>query len=314
MALEPITRQEQIIAGKDLKPITRMEMFLKQYGGVSGGGADWNASEGEAGYVKNRTHYEEHISIIDEQTVTTAATDEPGVCVAFLELNGNDHTDSNTFSVVFNGDVYQYEDIVGDIILGNKGIVGNIDTGEPFFINVSADGGILVTPSATTATVAVRKEFMKQLDTKFLRDDVPKYGKVGEVTRIEWDGNTSDLDIFVDNGCAFYKVSDFTVPFLHIASLKAERSDGYVFYEFYEQPYGTMVNGYTAAIVTDAENNNIPSNGLYFRYDQSISMRCLRVEIDTHRDNTALYLSNPSGVKYAITIDDSGTLTATEVT
>ena len=38
MELEPITRQEKIIAGKDLEPITRMEMFLKQYGGGSGGG------------------------------------------------------------------------------------------------------------------------------------------------------------------------------------------------------------------------------------------------------------------------------------
>lgn len=39
MALEPITRQEKIIAGKDLEPVTRMEMFLKQYGGCGGGGA-----------------------------------------------------------------------------------------------------------------------------------------------------------------------------------------------------------------------------------------------------------------------------------
>lgn len=60
MAFEPITRQEQIIAGKDLEPITRMEMFLKQYGGGSGG-ADWNAAEGEAGHVLNRTHYAESI-------------------------------------------------------------------------------------------------------------------------------------------------------------------------------------------------------------------------------------------------------------
>ena len=37
MALEPITRQEKIIAGQDLEPITRMEMFLKQYGGGGGG-------------------------------------------------------------------------------------------------------------------------------------------------------------------------------------------------------------------------------------------------------------------------------------
>lgn len=38
MALEPITRQEKIIAGHDLTPITRMEMFLKQFGGSGGGG------------------------------------------------------------------------------------------------------------------------------------------------------------------------------------------------------------------------------------------------------------------------------------
>lgn len=33
MALEPITRQEKIIAGQDLTPITRLEKFLKNFGG-----------------------------------------------------------------------------------------------------------------------------------------------------------------------------------------------------------------------------------------------------------------------------------------
>ena len=37
MALEPITRKEQIIAGKDLEPITRLEKFLKEYCGSGGG-------------------------------------------------------------------------------------------------------------------------------------------------------------------------------------------------------------------------------------------------------------------------------------
>ena len=37
MALEPITRQEKIIAGQDLTPITRLEMFLKNFGGGGGG-------------------------------------------------------------------------------------------------------------------------------------------------------------------------------------------------------------------------------------------------------------------------------------
>ena len=39
MELEPITRQEKIIAGQDLTPITRMEKFLKQFGGGGGGGS-----------------------------------------------------------------------------------------------------------------------------------------------------------------------------------------------------------------------------------------------------------------------------------
>ena len=38
MELEPITRKEKIIAGQDLTPITRMEMFLKEYGGSGGSG------------------------------------------------------------------------------------------------------------------------------------------------------------------------------------------------------------------------------------------------------------------------------------
>ena len=43
MALEPITRQEKIIAGQDLTPITRLEMFLKQFGGGGGGGGSADA-------------------------------------------------------------------------------------------------------------------------------------------------------------------------------------------------------------------------------------------------------------------------------
>lgn len=61
MALEPITRQEKIIAGQDLTPITRMEKFLKNFGGGGGGGVqpDWNQNDDTAAdYVKNRPFYE----------------------------------------------------------------------------------------------------------------------------------------------------------------------------------------------------------------------------------------------------------------
>lgn len=38
------------------------------------------------------------------------------------------------------------------------------------------------------------------------------------------------------------------------------------------------------------------------------------VEVKTREANAVLYLVNPLGVQYAITIDDNGTITATEVT
>ena len=66
MALEPITRQEQIIAGKDLEPITRLEKFLKQYGG-SGGGV---SPEEVVAIVK-----EQFPQIKEQLTVTFSTTD-----------------------------------------------------------------------------------------------------------------------------------------------------------------------------------------------------------------------------------------------
>ena len=64
MALEPITRQEKIIAGQDLTPITRLEKFLKEYGG-SGGGV---SPEEVAAIVK------EQFPQIKEQFVVTFST------------------------------------------------------------------------------------------------------------------------------------------------------------------------------------------------------------------------------------------------
>ena len=54
MALEPITRQEKIIAGQDLTPITRMEMFLKNFGGGGGGGAFRSSHCGLSRFVQSQ--------------------------------------------------------------------------------------------------------------------------------------------------------------------------------------------------------------------------------------------------------------------
>ena len=64
MALEPITRQEKIIAGQDLTPITRLEMFLKEYGGSGGSG-------GSGGGV---TTLHIDVTAVDRETMTATFT------------------------------------------------------------------------------------------------------------------------------------------------------------------------------------------------------------------------------------------------
>ena len=67
MELEPITRQEKIIAGQDLTPITRMEQFLKKFGGSGGSGGGVSPEEVVA-IVK------EQFPQIKEQFVVTFST------------------------------------------------------------------------------------------------------------------------------------------------------------------------------------------------------------------------------------------------
>ena len=96
MELEAITRQEQIIAGKDLQPVTRMEFFLKAYGGGGSGGgvqSDWNQNDSTAAeYVKNRTHYEEssytdYVLNTDGTEITGFSMPEVGETVT-VKING----------------------------------------------------------------------------------------------------------------------------------------------------------------------------------------------------------------------------------
>ena len=63
MELEPITRQEKIIAGQDLTPITRMEQFLKKFGGSGGGGG------GGGMLIVNLTEGPEEGELVADKTV-----------------------------------------------------------------------------------------------------------------------------------------------------------------------------------------------------------------------------------------------------
>ena len=65
MALEPITRQEKIIAGQNLTPITRMERFLKEFGG----GSDGSGGAGAGMMVVNITANDDYSEFYSDKTV-----------------------------------------------------------------------------------------------------------------------------------------------------------------------------------------------------------------------------------------------------
>ena len=73
MELEPITRKEKIIAGQDLTPITRLEKFLKQYGGGGGGGFEYDfiikSTDGES-YTFETGTYDSIMQKLGSQPIT----------------------------------------------------------------------------------------------------------------------------------------------------------------------------------------------------------------------------------------------------
>lgn len=85
MELEPITRKEKIIAGQDLTPITRLEMFLKQFGGGGGGGGSTDAV------------------LYTEQTLTEAqkkqARENVDAAVADFVINGTANNSDSTVTL-----------------------------------------------------------------------------------------------------------------------------------------------------------------------------------------------------------------------
>ena len=162
MALEPITRKEKIIAGENLEPITRMEQFLKKFGGSGGSGggssvqSDWNQNDSTAAdYVKNRPFYtgDPMETVLVEET-TVPFTDDNGLYFAsfpstFEAIVGE------TYKVSWDGTVYECTCMAFHeaSALGNLSILGaGSDTGEPFVIVISPNQGTEIDTADTSAS------------------------------------------------------------------------------------------------------------------------------------------------------------------
>ena len=173
MALEPITRQEKIIAGQDLTPITRMEMFLKNFGG--GGGSvpkPLTYDYMPEGYPKKTV---QTTVLMEEQEV--AFEDDKNIYYGHV-ADPFDIVIGQTYTVNWDGTEYECAGSAYNeknfSFIGNLSIsgVGN-NTGEPF-LYVPAGSGFNTPDTSASHTISVKTtvETVTPMAMEFLPSEV----------------------------------------------------------------------------------------------------------------------------------------------
>lgn len=162
MALEPITRQEKIIAGQDLTPITRMEKFLKEFGGSGGGVSSWND-------LTDKPFGEKENVIFPETTVTfTPMEEEGGMFFVFMTAFPTAFKPFEYYTVNYNGVDYTCKSSENGMV-GNGLVDGGEDTGEPFAM-ASHEGMLTVISltGETSATMSIRYHATDKIELKYI--------------------------------------------------------------------------------------------------------------------------------------------------
>lgn len=144
---------------------------------------DWNAAEGEAGHVLNRTHYSEWVEILPEQALEHI---EGGI---FLLSEDSIITVGNAYRVVWNETTYecQCRSVNGAVLVGNSLVAEGEDTGEPFCImtvsgegtaafdvNVLVYGGEMTEVTASVAELQVHKLPLNYVESSIHYVDIVK--------------------------------------------------------------------------------------------------------------------------------------------
>ena len=355
MALEPITRQEKIIAGKDLQPVTRMEFFLKAYGGGgSGGGAqpDWNQNDDtQPDYVKNRPFYTGNpVDTVLVEDTTVSFSNVGGIYQGKFSSTFS-LTIGETYKVSWDGTVYECVCVSmhGSYVIGNASIIGaGSDSGEPFVIGFGNSGTSILTANAAASHTFSISGFVPEvvkIDEKYLPDTTATksevevaqnianrnkevlYSAFSSAATFTFDKQTSGRDTFVFNAFNYYKISDFNPAPENVFSFNGTAENG-------EErstirtgsncvEYGRFIvvasAGNCELPITDTDTGSFtaPSAGLYAMYTEGNAAITAGTGQFTlmQMDGLTIKSSTANSTKrFRITVDDTGTLTATEVT
>ena len=314
-------------------------------GGSGGGGdgaqADWNAAEGEAGHVLNRTHY----MVRGAKTVYPEMVDAPVEdTTAYFTGKWEYYPSLGEICIVnYNGATYECPVLSFDSFGINMNCAGNPmiagtgeDNGQPFCIalldetsaaQMGSYGFCMVADGSATVTVSVSCNAYHKLSKLFLPDVdwMAEEGKEGHIlnrthySEFKWILEETTLEEM--EGVAFTK----SMP--EVGKTYTVRWNG-VPYECTAIDYAGV--GVNLGNIGGA--GGFPFSLLFFDYDsfawvsitvQDGSTPCT-VSVDegeiVHKldekfipDMSELILKSPNGTRYRITVNDSGTLAAAAV-
>lgn len=208
-----------------------------------------------------------------------------------------------------------------------------------YFARAGEDGDVEYTTSLTIPGYnGFETTTIKPIETKYLPEHL-QFGtetKVVEGDTLTWDGNTEGLVVF-DMGNKMYKVSDAVPTMDDLAngvSLKRVANDKY--YESTTDYINELVPGFImiadteVAVISESlvgkeiEGIIFPEAGVYYfandegytisltipNYTGFVTKQTVVKRMDEKYLPT---LTSPSGKKFKLSVDDSGTITATEV-
>ena len=287
-------------------------------------------------------------TLMEEQQV--AFTLSNGLYMAQL-TNALDVVGGQTYTVNWDGTEYECVCISngGYTVLGNLSIIGEgNNTGEPF-IFITAEGNIVATldtSASHTISVKTTEETVTPMAEEYLPENLATKSDVestqavldgvfSSVATFTFDKQTSGRDTFNFNGFNYYKISDFNPAPDDVISFKGTTESGN---EYTGISTGQNCVGYgdgTFIVVATAGRCSLPvtetvtgsftapSAGLYAEYEVGNPRQTAGTGEFTLRASTGssyitglLLKSSTTGStkKFKITVDDSGTISATEVT
>ena len=298
------------------------------------------------GYPKKTTGT---VTVMGEQELAFTVSD--GLYIAPI-TNALEIVVGQTYTVNWDGTEYECvcSSVPSSLTLGNLSIMGEgADTGEPFlYANIPHVGSTFITlDTSASHTISVQRveETVTPIDEKYLPENLATKtdveatqevldGVFSAVATFTFDKQTSGRDTFVFNARNYYKISDFNPSPSDVISFKGTRESGSELSRIATGnncvEYGFFIIVASAGVcslpVTETVTKSFtaPSAGLYAAYETDNPGQTagtgeftLKPSSENYIYTTGLFLKSStadSTKKFKITVDDSGTISATEVT